>query len=149
MNLVSPCGWNSDFAIRRDDLDYEMENTPYVEWLAMLGPENPSDPGDDEGVVRTFMKAHDESDVCTPQADKVEAFCAGTSLQSLRSEKWKGNKPLPPVALLDERSFKDGAGRSRTYREPLTAHGLYQELKKPVRATFQGSLLAEPERLID
>jgi hypothetical protein len=135
--IMSPGGWDSDFAIRRDDLDYdyETENTPYVEWSA-LGPESPSDPGDDEGVVRTFMKAPDESDVCTPQADKVEAFCAGTSLQSLRTEKWKGNKPLPQVALLDERSFKDGAGRSRTYRGPLTAHGLYQELKKPVRATF-------------
>lgn len=126
---MSPGGWDSDFAIRRDDLDYETANTPYVEWPA-LGL------GDDEGVVRTFMKAPDESDVCTPQADKVEAFCAGTSLQSLRTEKWKGNKPLPQVALLDERSFKDGAGRSRTYRGPLTAHGLYQELKKPVRATF-------------
>jgi hypothetical protein len=135
MNLVSPCGWNSDFAIRRD-LDYKTENTPYVELLAMLGSENPSDPGDDEGVVRTFMKAPDESDVCTPQADKVEAFCAGTSLQSLRTEKWKGNKPLPQVALLHERSFKEGNGRSRTYRGPLTALGLYQELKKPVRATF-------------
>jgi hypothetical protein len=137
MNLVSPCGWDSDFAIRRD-LDYETENTPYIEWLAGLDPENPSDPGDDESVVRTFMTAPDESDVCTPQADKVEAFCAGTSLQSLRTEKWKGNKPLPHVALLHERSFKDGTGRSRTYRGPLTAHGLYQELKKPVRATFQG-----------
>ena len=132
---MSPGGWDSDFTIRRDDLDYETENTPYVEWPA-LGPENPSDADADEGVVRTFMKAPDESDVCMPQADKVEEFCAGTSLQSLRTEKWKGNKPLPQVALLDERSFKDGAGRSRTYRGPLTAHGLYQELKKPVRATF-------------
>lgn len=135
MNLVSPCGWSSEFAIRRD-LDYETENTPYVEWRAILGPENPSDPCDDEGVVRAFMQAPDESDVCTPQADKLEAFCAGTSLQSLRTEKWKGNKPLPQVALLDERSFKDGAGRSRTYRGPLTALDLYQESKKPVRATF-------------
>jgi hypothetical protein len=135
MNLVSPCGWDSDFATRRD-LDYETENTPYIEWLARLGPENPSDPGDDESVVRTFMKAPVESDVCTPQADKVEAFCAGTSLQSLRTEKWKGNKPLPQVALLHERNFKDGTPRSRTYRGPLTAHSLYQELKKPVRAAF-------------
>jgi hypothetical protein len=47
-----------------------------------------------------------------------------------RTENWKGNKPLSQVALLDERSFKDEAGRSRT------AHDLYQELKKPVRATF-------------
>ena len=131
MNLVSPCGWDSDFAIRRDDLGYETENTPYVEWPAMLDPENPSDPGEDKGIVRTFMEAHDQSDVCTPQADKVEAFCAGTSLQSLRTEK------LPQVALLDERSFKDGIGRSRTYRGPLTAHALYQELKKPVRATLR------------
>ena len=135
MNLVSPCGWDPDFTIRRD-LDYETENTPYVEWRAMLDPENPSDPGDNESIVRTFMMAHDESDVCTPQADKVEAFCAGTSLQSLRTEKWKGNKPLPQVALLHERSFKGGTGRSRICRGPLTALGLYRELKKPVRATF-------------
>jgi hypothetical protein len=135
MDPESPRGWGSDFATRRD-LDYETENTPYVELFAKLGPENPSDPGDDEGVVRTFMEGPDESGVCTPRADKLEAFCAGKSLQSLRTEKWKGNKPLPQVALLHERSFKDGTGRSRTYRGPLTAPGLYQELKKPVRAAF-------------
>ena len=85
MNLVSPCGWDPDFKIRRD-LHLETENTPYVEWRAKLGSENSSDPGDDESVVRTFMMAQDESDVCTPRADKVEAFCAGTSLQS----RWQG-----------------------------------------------------------
>jgi hypothetical protein len=38
-----------------------------------------------------------------------------------------------PTVFLDERSFKEGTQRSRSYREPLTAQGLYNALKKPVR----------------
>jgi hypothetical protein len=121
MNLI-PCEWNPEFATRRD-LDYSIENKPYIEARAELGVE-------DERVVRALMRGPDESDVCVPRADKVEAFCFGANLESLRAENGKVSEPL--VAWLDERSFA-GEGCSRTYRGPLTARDLYKELKKPVR----------------
>jgi hypothetical protein len=118
-----PREWNPEFATRRD-LDYSIENKPYIEARAELGIE-------EENVVRAFMRGTDESHVCVPQADKVEEFCFGANLESLREEKGKVSEPF--VAWLDERSFEGGKGRSRTYRGPLTARDLYKELKRPVR----------------
>jgi hypothetical protein len=125
LNLM-PCEWNPEFATRRD-LDYSTENQPYIEWRAQLGVE-------DESVVRAFMRRLDEPDVCLPQADKVEKFCYGANLESLQAETRRASE-APLVAWLDERSFEGGIGRSRTYRGPLTAHGLYKELRKPVRCS--------------
>ena len=129
-----PCEWNPKFATRRD-LDYSIENKPHVEARAELWAEDNlethTEPGEEESVVRMFMRGSDESDVCLHQADKVEAFCFGANLESLRVEKGKVGEPF--VALLDERSFATGNGHSRTYRGPLTAGDLYKELKKPVR----------------
>jgi hypothetical protein len=122
-----PCEWDPEFATRRD-LDYSIENKPYIEARAELGIE-------DESIVRAFMCGPDESDACVPQVDKVEAFCCGASLESLRAEKEKGKASEPLVAWLDERSFAGGEGNSRTYRGPLTARDLYKELKKPVRCS--------------
>jgi hypothetical protein len=133
LNLIS-CEWSPKFATRRD-LDYSIENMPYVEARAELGVEDNVEtgggPGEEESVVRAFMRGHEESDVCLPEADKVEAFCFGANLESLRAETGKVSEPF--VAWLDERSFAAGKGRSRSYRGPLTARDLYKELKKPVR----------------
>lgn len=120
MSLI-PCEWNPEFATRRD-LDYRIENKPHIETRAELGVE-------EESVVRAFMRGPDDSHVCLPQADKIEAFCFGANLESLRTE--KVSEPL--VAWLDERSFAGEQGCSRTYRGPLTSRDLYRELKKPVR----------------
>jgi hypothetical protein len=137
LNLI-PCEWNSEFATRRD-LDYNTENEPYIEWRAKLGVEDnvetPAEPGEEENAVRDFMRRPYESDVCAPQADKVENFCYGANLKSLQAEEGKASEPLQHVAWLDERSFEGGIGRSRTYRGPLTARDLYKELKKPVRCS--------------
>jgi len=96
--------------------------------------ENRAEPSEEESIIRDFMRGPDESDVCLPQADKVEAFCFGANLELLRAEKLEGNVEEPFVALLDERSFAAGEGKgpSRTYRGSLTARDLYRELKKPV-----------------
>jgi len=79
------------------------------------------------------MQNPDESDACLPQADKVEAYCFGASLERLRAEEGKASQL--PVAYLDERSSVGGGapGRSRPYRMPLTSPELYRELLKPVR----------------
>jgi hypothetical protein len=118
---LTPCEWNTEFATRRPDLDYSHENTPYI-----------ATQGVDENVVRTFMLDPDKSDVCSPQADMVEAYCVGASLEALEVDDGEANEQL--VAYLDEREFEEGGGpgRQRRYREPLTAGKLYRELKKPV-----------------
>jgi hypothetical protein len=123
MNLTPFCEWNREFATRRD-LNYGIENKPYIEARAELGVE-------DESVVRAFMRGPDESGVCLPQANKVEAFCFGANLEFLREEKGKVSEPL--ITWLDERSFAGEEGCSRAYRGPLAARDLDRELKKPVR----------------
>jgi hypothetical protein len=133
LNLM-PYKWNPEFATRRD-LNYSIENKPYIEARAELGAEDNvetrAEPGEEESIVRAFMRGPDESDACLPQADKVEAFCFGANLETLRAEREKVSEPL--VAWLDERRFAAGKGLPRTYRGPLTARDLYKELKKPVR----------------
>jgi len=120
LNLIR-CEWNPEFSTRRK-LDYSVENS-YIETQAKFEVE--------ESVVRFFMRGPDGSDVCLPQADKVEAYCFGANLESLQAEVGEVSEPL--VALVDERSYAEGEGHSRTCRKPLTARNLYTELKKPVR----------------
>ncbi len=122
LNLI-PCEWKPVFATRRD-LKYEVENKPHIETHAELGVE--------ESMVRAFMRGPDEWDTCLPRSDKVEAFCFGADLESLRAERGRSNEPF--VAWLDERSFAGAKIFSRKYRGPLTAKDLYRELKKPVRS---------------
>ena len=118
---LTPCEWNREFATRRPDLDYSRENIPYIVTQGL-----------NENVVRTFMLDPDESDVCSPQADMVEAYCIGASLEALGADEGEANERF--VAYLDEREFEEGGGpgRQRPYQGPLTAGKLYRELKKPV-----------------
>jgi hypothetical protein len=119
LNLI-PCEWSPVFATRRPKIDYSIENKPYIETRRV-----------DESVIQTFMQDSNESNVCLPQADKVEAYCFGANLESLAAGKGEASERL--VAWLDERSFATRRGCSRPYRGPLTASDLYRELKKPVR----------------
>lgn len=118
---LTSCGWDEVFATRRPDLDYNLENKPYIGVREL-----------DENVVRTFMQHPDESNVCSPQVDLVEAYCIGASLEALEADAGEASEPL--VGFLDEREFDEGRGpgRQRPYRGPLTARNLYKELKKPV-----------------
>jgi hypothetical protein len=132
----SPCEWNPEFTTRRD-LPYSIiENGIHIEVRAQLGVEDNAEtraePGEEENVVRAFMRDPHESDICLPYAEKVEAFCFGASLKSLQEEEKEVSGH--PVAWLDERKFAlEGKERSRSYRRPLTSRDLYKELRKPVR----------------
>lgn len=131
------CEWNPKFTTRREELDYSIENRPHIEVRAKIKEEENAElsaqPDEAESVVRDFMRGPDQSDVCLPQVDKVEAFCFGADLESLKAEKGKHSEQI--VAWLDERSFRAaGKASSRTDRGALTASRLYKELKKPVRS---------------
>lgn len=134
-NLMS-WEWNPEFGTRRS-IDRAMENKAYVELGAGIsvdgGMETHEERGEEENVISTFMRGPYVDELVMPQAEKVEEFCYGANLQSLRAEQTAISVPPRPVALLDERSFEDGIGRSRVYRGPLTALDLYKELEKPVR----------------
>jgi len=138
------CKWKAEFG-KRQQLDYKTENTPYFQWRAksVEDDENPEaaegeSVGDEpeESFVRMFMSGLDESDVCQPQADKIEEFCSGATLQQLCAESDKSSLTLPPVAWLDESGMKGGTLCSRPSRGALTARGLYHELKKPVGVLY-------------
>jgi hypothetical protein len=116
---LAPCEWNGVFRTRRPNLDYNIENIPYITVREM-----------DENVVRTVMQDPDESNVCSPQVDMVEAYCIGASLEALEVETGEADKHL--IGFLDDWKFDEegGSGRQRLYRGPLTARSLYRELKK-------------------
>jgi hypothetical protein len=134
-NLIF-CRWDPAFSTRRH-LMYSIENKPHIEARADLKAqhdvETGAELGKEESVIREFMRGPDESDVCLPKADKVEAFCFGANLEMLKSEKGEAGQAL--IAWLDDRSLTEGElkGRARTNHGPLTARDLYRELKKPVR----------------
>jgi hypothetical protein len=134
---LGSCEWNPLFSTRQD-LNYDCENLLWVEVLAGLGmgdnDETDVETGEEESVIRKFMRGPDDPDVCSPQADKVGSICEGATLELLQRDKPEGGKPEPLVALLLQRSVTLGErkGRPRQYRGPLTARNLYRDLKKPV-----------------
>jgi hypothetical protein len=116
---LSPPEWSPIFATRRENIQYVVENEPLIETRGL----------EDDDVVRGFMKDVDESDACLPRADKAEQYCFGASLEALQAEKGDIGGP---IAWLDERSCAGGKEQARRYRGPLTAHQLYEQLKRPV-----------------
>ena len=117
---LTPCEWNPIFATRRQDVNYAIENEPFIEGREV-----------EDSIVRCFMKSYDESDACLPRADSVEEFCFGASLGALQAKKGEASERF--VAWLDERSSAAGKEEARAYRGPLSAQRLCQELKRPVR----------------
>jgi hypothetical protein len=75
------------------------------------------------------MKAPFDSELCIPQADRVEDVCFGASFEGLlkgRSE--AGGEHF--VAWLDEGCFVGDEFRRRPLNDPLTARDLFHLLKK-------------------
>ncbi|KIX00328.1 uncharacterized protein Z518_10467 [Rhinocladiella mackenziei CBS 650.93] len=146
-----PSEWDQIFQARRDIAGLRgSENITWLEWEAKakvsvddnLAPgtalrDEESDAragtggGEEKNVIRDFMQDSDKSELCQPQADKVDDFAWGGDLDLLAAETWKGPRSLPFVAWLDERSSEGGVERSRPYRGLLTAHDLHRQLKKP------------------
>ena len=119
--------WDPIFETHRDDVNYNIENTPYVETRK-----------EGESFIRTFMQDPDESDVCLPRADKIEAYCSGTSLECLISDDGEMSKDSQiPIVLLDDRPalwFYVEPEKSRRNQVPLqlSAREFYKALKNPV-----------------
>ena len=150
------CELNPDFKTHRKFA--ETENTPWIESResALKGqkrkpkgqkrkPKGPKRKPKSHGEPNTheesdesetdaskFMHGPDEGDICTPRVDRVGSFCAGGTLEFLKSEQWNREKAKSPLALLDERTLQEGNVRSSKKRGPLDAQELYRELRKPV-----------------
>ena len=107
-------------------ISIETENAPLNRWLEENEDCDDREEGEEENIIRKFMRGVQEVDVCLPQVDRVEDFCVGKSLDSLRSG--KGEAAVHKAAWLDERICYG----VRSDTEPLTASGLYRMLKKPV-----------------
>ena len=116
--------------ITANEPEHEVEYKSLLEGAVATGPEHEIGTlTESENAIRDFMRGPDDSDICTPEADTVLAFCSKSSLQHLLR---KTGPPLPQVAWLDERNFLDGKVQARAQEGPLTALSLYKQLKKPV-----------------
>jgi hypothetical protein len=136
------CELNPEFKEHRKFA--ETENTPWIEAResALKGqkrkPKSHGEPNtheesdESESDASKFMHGPDEGDICRPRVDRVGSFCAGGTLEFLKSEQWNREKAKSPLALLDERTLQEGNVRSSKKRRPLDAQELYRELRKPV-----------------
>ena len=99
-------------------------DSPYVELWKEYSSAQP--------VIRSFMQDSEDSERFRSQLQRIEEFCAGLGLQSLNRLDGFGCENETPCALLDDRSNDGGPSCSRTYLGPLTALGLYGQLKRKV-----------------
>jgi hypothetical protein len=94
-----------------------------------------------ESLVRAFMRGPGESDVCLPQADKVEAFCFGANLESPRAEKGKVSEPSLLGWIKD--TSGSGSGQWTLAWMGLGQCTAGQELKHPCQDKFADWLGAD------
>ncbi|KIX10230.1 uncharacterized protein Z518_01311 [Rhinocladiella mackenziei CBS 650.93] len=124
--------WNPEF-LKRRKLNHKSENKPFLETIAEIeiGTESlagtPARPIELDHAIPQFIREHDQSEICTPEADMILAFCNNSNFESLLNGRGNNAK----CALLDERNFKGGGVQVRTQKGPLTALELYKALKKP------------------
>lgn len=110
--------WPAEFR-RRRELDYAMENVPYVKAAELAH---------DETMVGWFMQEPEGyDDGLSPRVDIVTNLCRGKSPRAVQEQ-----QEAPIVAWLDERSFENGQCLPRAYQGPLTAGKLYSLLNRPV-----------------
>lgn len=134
-----PLLWDSRFKVEAgisDYVDEHGEETPWIELRTELRRRYEQERGpeldEENGVILDFLQGTDEVDICMPKANEILDFCHGASMAVLREEKWPSQHKLPANAWVDERSFRSGVQSARPNTGPLTAHGLYKRLRKPV-----------------
>ncbi|KAH9203689.1 hypothetical protein DL95DRAFT_472158 [Leptodontidium sp. 2 PMI_412] len=120
--------WDPEFR-RRRELDYNDENKPYVEHRK--GPDEGYEHGTDfhtgDDIIKFFMGDPEEPDLY--QAEEVQDFCSGVILHAQQTGSSMESRL---VALLDDRNNAGPEAKCRPYKGALTAHRLYEELKKMV-----------------
>lgn len=104
------------------------ENTAF--WDTGHGPP----PTTSQELLRTFLAdQYDDTNPYLYQEDEIEGFCLPAKLSLL--EDGNSEQVQKPMALLDDRTEDTQTairGTCRTNKGPLSAHMLYNELKKPV-----------------
>ncbi|KAL2426527.1 hypothetical protein ABEF95_001472 [Exophiala dermatitidis] len=149
-----PFLWRQSFAKEESAHEYVDENGDEVPWIEKQAEVwrrygQGLRPGRDEidTVVLDFLESpcddigaergpHFTCDDI--EAERVLDFTHGANLKALRAEKWTRTEPLLENFWIDERSFRDGVHCSRPNTEPLTAHGAFHRLRKPVVETGAG-----------
>ncbi|EXJ68617.1 uncharacterized protein A1O5_08411 [Cladophialophora psammophila CBS 110553] len=116
--------WPEIFRKRRN-IYLRVENKSHVEGRAESGELEIND------VIRIFMREPEESLGFLPRADRVEEFCFGMSIDSLRKAKYKQDGSLRLIAWLDDRNLQGPLDPSRAHCKLLTVYALFRELKKP------------------
>jgi hypothetical protein len=148
----SPCYWDELFTTQQN-FNRNSENQLYIEiWKGQeddidndrdYGADNSSedlDKADDktviaedndcdeDNIVRTFMMDEGDLQLYLDQADVIERFVKGASLNDFQTKIEMENEQA--VALLDERSTT--SRKCREYKGPLDQKRLYEELSRKV-----------------
>ncbi|EXJ83724.1 hypothetical protein A1O1_07350 [Capronia coronata CBS 617.96] len=117
-----------------DYVDDDGNETPWIESRVELRrrwqQRRAIELNEDEGATVDLLQDTDEVDICMPKTDEILNFLHGAHMEALRGEKWTRQEELPEVAWIEESSFRGGTRRSRPNKGPLTAHGLYRQLRK-------------------
>jgi hypothetical protein len=125
--------WDTLFLTRRNiDGITEDENKPWMELHSEHARRCQDDHGDEEydeerTLIRTSMDDQDMADIMSFSVDCFEKYADDGNRASLQADVWPGKK-LPCKAWVGE----GGEGWFKPRAEWLTAHQLYQALKKPV-----------------
>ncbi|OCT47695.1 hypothetical protein CLCR_03408 [Cladophialophora carrionii] len=126
--------WHPEFTRRRRHLNLGDLGKSHLEWRAQSEADTEEevdklrDAQMDADIVPLFMRDNDE---ISAEADKVGAFCPGTTLRRLMAEAAEGGPSSSPKALLHERSIDGGVIGDRRNKGPMTARQLYQALREP------------------
>jgi hypothetical protein len=129
---LSPGGWPLAFQKRRE-IRLDVENVSFVTDLLGIHAE-----GD---AIRIFMCGGEDSTTSYGQANRVGDFCGSVSWKDLVADGGDQSPSAKYVAWLDERALDGEDEGERARYLPLTAHGLYRELEKPVSLSTLFSIL--------
>lgn len=126
----------------------EDEKGPWSEVPSTVGQCHQDDCGDEDSddgqaSIRVFMQDRDASDVLLRQAEFVKNYASHANLESLQADIWTGQK-LQCKAWVAE----GGEGWFKPCAARLTAHQLYQALRKPVRPLSNGPGASKRAELI-
>ncbi|KEF58953.1 uncharacterized protein A1O9_03796 [Exophiala aquamarina CBS 119918] len=116
-------GWPLVLSARRD-ISLSTENQSWMQSRVRLGED------DSDDTYQIFMRGPSDPFGRIPIAVKLEELCSGTSLESLREAEHNEDGSVRLVAWRDDRNFETKSAIPSTCCKPLTAYGLFLDLRR-------------------
>lgn len=130
-----PLECDQDFVAEEGSRVYVDENGKETSWIEkqaesrrLYNQRQRSGLDESDTDLLDFIQSFREDD----EAEILLDFCHGANVESLRADKWNRKETLPKNIWIDERSCRGQVPCSRPNPGPVTAHGAFQRLRKPV-----------------